>query len=346
MAVDPGVTRADAFALAKVSGHNRSTVIRSLGGHIKAVSLVWMKSLGLPLLDGVIVRRWSRQASDTVARFCRQRGFVQVLLRIDKKNQRWTRRRGGFLVDVTDLPKITRELMREDIVSIVLEPASPYADLCSFGSILDPRRGTLTIEVVGPGFDASDILRSDVQPHERFEVTWPTVQDDLSLSHMNFYRTHLADSTSYLCSVNQRLEKIARCSRDPYFADESGAFSQTDAEEQRAAAMTLLEQREELLLLRHLNIYKPVPLIYLRKFVQGVVELMIGLAAYGISLGPTSIAASFISEDRMVYWDFFPANAEEFKLLYEVRGGGRRGSFCAGVKRLQKALSGFSVTRK
>jgi hypothetical protein len=100
-------------------------------------------------------------------------GFRQVLLRIDKKDQRWTRRRGGFLVAVADLPEITRELTKEDIVSIVLEPSSPYADLYSFGAILDPQRGTLTIEVVGPGFDASDILRSDVQPHERFEVPWP-----------------------------------------------------------------------------------------------------------------------------------------------------------------------------
>jgi hypothetical protein len=82
--------------------------------------------------------------------------------------------------------------------------------------------------------------------------------------------------------------------------------------------MTLLEQKEERLLLRHLNRYEPVPLSYLRKFVQGVGKLMMGLATYGIALGPTSLAASFISEDRMVYWDFFPANAQEFKLLCEA----------------------------
>ena len=308
----------DIFELAKVDSRNSAHVIRSLTGHIKAVSLIWIKLLGLPLLDGVIVRRWSRNASTIVDRFCRQHQFSQVLLRIDKKDQRWTQRRGGFLVSFGDLPRIVAHLATEDFVSILLEPASPWADLYSFGAIVDPDQGKLTIEIVGPGFDASDILRSDIQPHERFELPWPPVlrHDPQLPEEADFNRVYLTDPGSYVKSVTQRLIKISKRLRDPHSFDKGSELSDVEIRRERAAAIALLEERKQTLLLRNLHSYAPVPSPYLRTFVSGILKLMLGLEGRGIALGATSISGSFISEDRLVYWDFFPANPEQFTVLY------------------------------
>ncbi len=239
-------------------------------------------------------------------------------MRIDKKDQRWAQRRGGLVVSLAALPRIVRELAEEDFISMLLEPASPYADLYSLGAILDPGLSTLTIEVVGPGFDASDILRSDIQPHERFEVGWPSVLLSASGSAIKFNRLHLADPGTYAGSVTKRLMKISERVHDPYLSQKPSSLASVALRGDRAAAIAFLEKLGQPLLLEHLTRYEPIPARYLQVFANGVAKLVRGLERYGISLGPTSIAASFISEDRIVYWDFFPANPQEFRLLCQV----------------------------
>jgi hypothetical protein len=312
------IATADAVEIASITSQNRAVALRVLEGHVKAVSLIWLKVIGLPALDGIIVRQWSRQASQILTRFCKRHDFSEVLLRIDKKAQRWTQERGGFVVDLKRLPKMVRELKERGFISILLEPASPYDDVYSFGAVCDPQHDHLTIEVVGPGFDASDILRSDVQPHERFEMRWlPLVSGGDAPSLISLRRTYLTDSGSYIESVKHRLAKIAARIDGPEFLVPSTASSDSVPEKRQAEAIRFLEVGGHHLLLDHLKDYQPVPRRYLNLFVRGIVELMTGLDIAGIRLGTTSVSAGLVTQQRLVFWDFFPADLTESKKLFQ-----------------------------
>jgi len=157
--------------IAAVDRRNLIPALDAVRGCLKTASMLWMQSLGLPVLSGVVISDWSKSSAVAVHKFSHKGRFSELLLRIDKRHDRWTRRRGGYLVTLTQVPATVKELHREGFMAVLLEPASPYDDQYSLAGVTVPEQEKLIVEVVGPGFDASDILRSDLQPHERWEVT-------------------------------------------------------------------------------------------------------------------------------------------------------------------------------
>jgi hypothetical protein len=107
-----------------------------------------------------------------VDRFSREMNFPELLVRIEQPGVRWTRRRGGYTIPSERAQSTVQALADQGFITILLEPASPYADQFSLTSVCDVDNGKIDLEVVGPGFDASDLLRSDITRHERFEVTF------------------------------------------------------------------------------------------------------------------------------------------------------------------------------
>src|SRR6266851_3410555 len=132
----------------------------------KCSSLLWMQLNGFPVLPGLILNRWDQETEASISRFSRERNFSELLVRIEKPGQRWTRRRGGYTIPLKGVQNLVQGLAREGMIAILLEPASPYSDFFSLTCVCDVDSGKVDIEVVGAGFDASDILRSDITPHE------------------------------------------------------------------------------------------------------------------------------------------------------------------------------------
>src|SRR5256885_14475473 len=82
----------------RVSLENLSDSLDLLQGCWKSSSLLWMQSNGFPVLPGLILSDWASDTEVAVSRFCRERNFSQLLLRIEKPGERWTRRRGGYTI--------------------------------------------------------------------------------------------------------------------------------------------------------------------------------------------------------------------------------------------------------
>ena len=152
------------IVIASVDRSNLLSALDSVRGCLKTTSMLWMHALEIPVLSGVVISDWSATSAEVVHRFCEKHRVSELLLRIDKRNDRWTRRRGGYLVRLSEVPATVKELKREGRIAVLLEPASPYADAYSVAGITDPVQRNMTVEVVGPGFDASDILRGDIRP--------------------------------------------------------------------------------------------------------------------------------------------------------------------------------------
>ncbi len=281
--------------------------------------MLWMHALDIPVLRGIVISEWSRASASAVRRFCKKGAFSKLLLRIDRRDDRWTPRRGGYLISIPQVPATVDELYGEGRIAILLEPASPYADQYSMAGITIPERGKIVIEVVGTGFDASDILRGDLPAHERWELDL-TPTRSASTPIAGAEQVHVITAEQYQDSVQRRLAKIGARLKNPAFPDSILKAEGADVAHLRKAGAAFLTQAHQTALLKHASAYVPIPPKHLVSFVEHVRRLLSGLAGYGIHLGATSFAASVIPKRGLIFWDFFPARKEDAVSLYPSVG--------------------------
>ena len=300
-----------------ISRANLLPALESVRGCLKTTSMLWMHALGLRVLSGVVVSNWSKLSASTVHKFAKRGRVSELLLRIDKRHERWTRRRGGYLVTILDVPAIVRELQREGMIAVLLEPASPYADQYGLAGVTVPDQEKLVVEVVGPGFDASDILRNDLQAHERWEVDLGPIQTQhASVPVIPCRRIYQSSHEAYAATVQIRLAKIGARTRNPAFPDQVLKGEEADQPLLAKEGTAFLKLTRQTTLLRHLHNYSPIPEKHVISFAKDVRKLLIGLSGYGIHLGSSSFAASVIPKRGLVFWDFFPARKQEAQSLY------------------------------
>jgi len=301
---------------AAVTRANLFSALEPVRGCLKATSMLWMQAFGVPILSGVMVRNWSKVSAAAVGRFCRQGRYSELLLRIDKPYERWARRRGGFLVPISRIAATVKELQREGRIAMLLEPVSPYVDQYSLAGVTQPEQRNMIVEVVGPGFDASDILRGDIPAHERWELNLGlTVRSQTPGGGLEGKRVYLTTAEKYGESVQTRLAKIGAATRNPAFPD---VVLQADNSKSALveAGISFLKATRQRILLKHAGAYEAIPAKHLMSFVRNVERLLSGLAACGIHLGSSSFAAGVLPRRGLVFWDFFPARRQEAALLY------------------------------
>lgn len=296
------------IAIANSNTTSLSASLAQLEGCWKSSSILWMQSRGFPVLDGLILNSWSPEVSISVERFSSKRKFSELLLRIEARGQRWTQRRGGYHVPLAELQRRIEDLANEGLLAILLEPASPHSDLCSLASVCDIDTHKIDIEVVGAGFDASDLLRSDLTPHERFEIRFEDLlRTPWDVPRLHAVRTHLIGDDSYCTSVRQRLAKIGARLRNPSFPAEL-IRSPATAEDLVNEAKCYLKQKGYTTLLDHSEQYEPISPRRVNAFLEEVLRLYKAVSQSNVPWRTFSIAASFLSDERLVFWDFFPAN--------------------------------------
>ncbi len=272
-----------------------------------------MRVLDLPVLSGVVIDGWSSYSARAVRKFCRKHRLENVLLRIDKRQQRWTNRRGGYVLPVSSIESIVRELKRDGMIAILLEPASPYADQYSLAGVTIPEQQKLVVEIVGPGFDTSDILRGDLSAHERWEVNLGSIANPPGkIASITAHQTYVMSPKGYADSVEQRLAKIGSRIRNPAFPD----LEPKNRTERVREAVSFLRRTRQTTLLRNNASYKPISPKQVIIFAKYVRNLLGGLAGYGIHLGSSSFAASVIPRRGFIFWDFFPARKQDAASLY------------------------------
>ncbi len=300
---------ASPIEISSVDRNNLYSALESVRGYLKTTSIFWMRALQVPILSGIVVSDWSQKSARLVEKFAREHKTSELLLRIDKHNERWTRRRGGYLIPVSGAGSTAKALKEEGLISLFLEPVDPLADEYSMAAVTIPDQGKLVIEIVGAGFDASDILRSDVSAHERWEFkinagAAPTV------SHSGT-RLSVASPQEYEMSVEKRLAKIGARLSNAAFPDEVPS----NEKQLVSAATSFLRSSGQTRLLDSKE-YQPISPRHLEGFINNIELILLGLGEHGIRIGSTSFAASVVPQGRLVFWDFFPAAKEEAALLY------------------------------
>lgn len=303
-----------------VNSENLTGVLNLLRGCWKSSSLIWMHVNDFPILSGLILKGWSHEAEAAVSRFCEERNLSEVLVRIEKPEQRWTRRRGGYTIPVSGARGVVDDLAEGGMLALLLEPASPYADLYSVTSLCDLGTGGIEVEVVGPGFDASDILRSDVTPHERFVVSGETRAGRLT-KQQEIQRSYLVEPGAYRTSVQKRLAKIGARLRNPSFPEAELSAEETEPKSKILAqeALKYLKASSQTLLLEHLGGYEPIPRELLEVFIEQARRLLQMAKVARVKWKELSLGGSFLGPRRLVMWDFFSPTSYETQLLSTMR---------------------------
>lgn len=306
--------------LAAVSAGSLPTALDAVAGYLKVASMLWIRALGEPTSDGIVITRWSRAASVALRDFCRRHDVDRVLLRIDKRGNRWATRRGGYILPMREVRETVLELSQEATIAVLLEPLSPYKDRYCLACVTIPSEDRIIVEVMGPGFDTSDLLRSDVPPHERFEVDVRLRKlDDGALPRFRYLRTHIVSQSGYQSTVEERLAKIGSRLMNPAFPRQPLESASVDRSDLKEGAMAHLRRTRETVLLKHLYHYRPISARYLSRFVRGTLRILVGLARRGAGLGSATFSGTFTTSGRFIFWDFFPADAGEAKMLYKSR---------------------------
>ena len=171
-----------------------------LKGFWKLWSSCLLASCGLQVPRGYIVSRPPVDRAGLLGGL----GSTTALIRHDKRLESPPHPRGGFLVGEDMLQETVQFFFDLDRIVAVYEPADPLLNLYNMSVLFESDREA-TVEVVGPGFDASDLQRGDLSPHEAFSVRISpggTVSDLKLVSRV--------DQAAYQESVAQRKDKIRK----------------------------------------------------------------------------------------------------------------------------------------
>lgn len=248
-----------------------------MAGFNKLRSYLELKAAGLPVLQGIIVTNASPAASEAVAAFAKGLGVRQLLLRHDRKPERPPYPRGGFLFPVDAFESTAAPFFAEERVLFLLEPLSPFDNGHNVNVLVQDER-RVVLEAVGPGFDASDLNRGDITPHE--VLILPGLGSATPLKH------EIVSGSDYSHSVDLRLKKIAA---------RVGVV-----EEVVGGARRYLEAQGHDILLTHLNTYVPIGPTHVREALGTASKL----SESGVAKPPFILSMSWVDRGtRFVCWD-------------------------------------------
>ena len=284
------------YPLFGLSGEKLQSTLTTLKDYWKAKSIIYLNVLGLPTLKAVAVTNWNVSIKRQLMQFLNQEGWTSVVIRTDRKGGMGVRPPlGGYLIKLVDLDKEVQKFLAENRIVMLLEPRDRYRNLYSINVMFESTSpDILYLEIVGPGFDVSDINRGDVTPHERIWIQREARADIRIVKHS------ITSAEDYRNSVGRRLLKIGRL----VAANESVNRVVEKEAELGKLAKQFLETNGYDLLLGHSDSYQPIPVEYLRRVIQFIAGLPEKMSRQGLDTNVFVISSTiFEGTDELVFWD-------------------------------------------
>jgi phosphohistidine swiveling domain-containing protein len=261
------------------------SALEAFPAHRKIRSWMYLLALGLPALSGIVVPDWDERTASAVDTFASELGVEELLVRSDQPFESGTSPRGGLIVPISQIEATCRRFLKEGRTTFLLEPRSPFCDLYSFSVRFQGSRSE--VEIVGPGFDASDLKRGDASPHE--SVTLEKSGESIAVV------SRQVDKSGYAQSWVRRLRKVGRMAVGP--------LAEVSDRKAEAAAREFLLLRRETLLLDHQTEYVPMPERLLLAAVEAAWAGSQELTASGGQIGGVFSASYMAGTEELVFWD-------------------------------------------
>jgi len=128
-------------------------------------TLCLLRSLHLPTLDGALLLPGTSKShvEALVDKFSSLLGVTRLLVRSDGGREITDYYKGGNTLLLSQVVELTLSLLQSNRAVILLEPTNRFQNRLSV-NFLASRRAGLVVEILGPGYDASDLNRAGVPP--------------------------------------------------------------------------------------------------------------------------------------------------------------------------------------
>lgn len=280
-------------------------------GYYKIESIIYFHLLGLPTLKAIIISEWNNYIKSILKKYANNKKLTHFTLRSDKKDEEPNAPRLGLNVTIQDVERHFIKYLKDGRVLFLLEFRSRYDDLYSFNLLFSREYPSqILMEIVGPGFDASDLKRGDVTPHEVILLprSVPLVESEIERK--------IISNSHYIGTVLIRLEKIGREIALLQDID----TSQWNAQKYRKLAIDYLSQVGETLLLKHKNEYPPIPFSYLQKIHYFCFNLPQKMKKLGIRGEPFVLCGSIFNKNKEIgFWEFTWPELKYEALIRKIR---------------------------
>lgn len=277
------VGRPDLFSLSRCTT-DLDRIEATFPTYLKLRSICWLLRNGAPSTEGLVLTSASPEAIAAAAQYARSRGWSEYLLRHDSPRGFPRSAQGGFLIELDALPRWVAVFVQEG-VCMLLEPLNPLLNGYNVSCLLDASSAIL--EIVGPGFDASDLQRGQALPHETGKL-------DLESGRMG--PTTVCRDSEYSASVAVRERKIWwKLVQREVSAERWRDLKSKEIDECRRL---IVETRGDPLPPR----YKPMPSRVKSQYLQTALPV---LRAWRDHCGefPAVIAGSFVQDRSFRFWD-------------------------------------------
>jgi hypothetical protein len=251
--------------------------------YLKLRSICWLLRLGARSTRGIVLSSGSKRTIAAAVDYAKSQNWAQFLLRYDRPPEQARTLQGGILVNVDELQRWVVRFV-EGGVCILLEPFDAVQNGYNISCLVD--RSRAWIEVAGPGFDASDLQRGQIVPHEI---------RSLSVDYGTFgISTVIADDV-YQESLKDRERKVwwKYCVKEL----DTSRWANLSEIELANCRRIITEIRGAPIPSR----YKPIPTYILQRYCRNLLQVIRAWCEQ--FQGPAVFASSFVQTGDLVFWD-------------------------------------------
>ncbi len=179
-----------------------SALLPRFQGFAKIQGMILCRVLGLPALRGAVLNPANAEGLAEAFEELTALSPDRYLLRHDKAPESGHYPQGGYIVSREELAQEIEWYRIHERMVILLEPAHPLDNRYSAGVTI-AADGVATLELVGPGFDASDVNRGYITPQEVYQFLLDDEGGARKVSHA------VTDDLAYAQAKRLRLRKLA-----------------------------------------------------------------------------------------------------------------------------------------
>jgi len=271
------------------------SIYRRYPAYKKLKGIAMLVARGLPVLNGFVTKTISAEVLDHLKYWMQARQMMRLTLVLDSTQPGGNKEQTIWSPTLEELQQV-QNLLHDSAIAIIMEEndslQQSYSVLTSFSE------DYLVCEVVGPGFEASDLTRGIITPHERFVFRRKDRDEGYwDLGPADLYQHTIITGESYLQSVELRCSKIYHRYVRPGHTVRIEALT----EEQRQDVERLLALHRSPLL-NYGDRYIPINWDKLHELYGYISELDV---FYPDEFKGKVVAASFLKKQGLVFWGTF-----------------------------------------
>jgi hypothetical protein len=271
------------------------SIYRRYPAYKRVTGIAMLVARRLPVLNGFVTKTISAEVLDYLKYWMRARQMMRLTLVLDSTLPSDHKEQTICSPTLEELQQV-QNLLHGTAIAIIMEEndwlQQSYTVLTSFSE------DYLVCEVVGPGFEVSDLTRGFITPHERFVFRRKDSDDGYrDLGPADLYLHTIITGESYLQSVELRYSKVYHRYVRPGHTVRIEALT----EEQKRDVELLLEVHRSPLL-NHRVRYIPINWDKLCELYGYISELDV---FYPDEFKGKVVAASFLKKQGLIFWGTF-----------------------------------------